>query len=88
VPFGWLENVVLSKGGRITLIKSTLFNVPTYFLSLFPILAGVAYCIKKLWQDFVGGIGEEFKYQLVNWFKVCYSIVQGGLRMRNLVLFN
>ena len=48
MPFGWLENVVLSKGGRITLIKSTLFNVPTYFLSLFPILAGVAYCIKKL----------------------------------------
>ena len=36
----------------------------------------------------MGGIGEEFKYQLVNWSKVCYSIVQGGLRVRNLVLFN
>ena len=26
----------LSKGGKITLIKSTLFNLPTYFMSLFP----------------------------------------------------
>jgi hypothetical protein len=28
----------LSKGGRLTLIKSTLSNIPTYYLSLFQIL--------------------------------------------------
>ena len=38
---GW-KCLYLSRGGRVTLIKSTLSNLPTYFLSLFPILAGVA----------------------------------------------
>jgi hypothetical protein len=32
----------LSKGGSVTLIKSTLSNLPTYFLSFFPIPVGVA----------------------------------------------
>lgn len=31
-----------------TLIKSTLSNLPTYFMSLFPLLAGVANRIEKL----------------------------------------
>ena len=44
---GW-KSLYLSKGGRVTLIKSTLSNLPTYFLSLFPIPASVAKRIKKL----------------------------------------
>ena len=32
------KRLYLSKGGRVTLIKSTLSNLPTYFLSLFPIM--------------------------------------------------
>ena len=36
------KRLYLSKGGRVTLIKSTLSNLPTYFLSLFPIPAAVA----------------------------------------------
>ena len=35
---GW-KRLYLSKGGRVTLIKSTFSNLPTYFLSLFPIPA-------------------------------------------------
>jgi len=38
----------LSKGGMITLIKSTLSNLPIYLMSLFPLLAGVANHIEKL----------------------------------------
>ena len=38
---GW-KCLYSSKGGRVTLIKSTLSNLPTYFLSLFPIPASVA----------------------------------------------
>ncbi len=33
---GW-QRIYLSKRGRVTLIKSTLLSLPTYFLSLFPI---------------------------------------------------
>jgi len=64
-----------SKGNRVTLIKSTFSNLPTYFMSLFPLLAGVANRIEKLQCDFLwGGLGEEFKYYLVSWSKV-FSIV-------------
>ena len=64
---GW-KRLYLSKGGRLTLIKSTLSSLPTYFLSLFPIPLSVAKCIEKISRDFLwGGIGEEFKYHLVNW---------------------
>jgi hypothetical protein len=52
----------LSKGGEVTLIKITLSNLPTYFLSLSPLLASVANLIEKLSRDFSwGGLGEEFK---------------------------
>ena len=38
---GW-QTLYLSKGGRLTLLKSTLSSLPTYFLSLFTIPASVA----------------------------------------------
>jgi hypothetical protein len=69
----------LSKGGRVTLIKSTLSNLPTYFMSLFSLLASVANRIENLQCDFLwGGLGEYFKYHLINWFKVCSSLSKGG----------
>jgi hypothetical protein len=49
----------------------------------------VASRIEKLQRDFLwGGMGEEFKYHLVSWAKVCTPISKGGLGIRNLVLFN
>jgi hypothetical protein len=47
------KRVSLSKGGRLTLIKSTISNLPTYYLSVFPIPVGVANLIDKLWRDFL-----------------------------------
>jgi hypothetical protein len=38
----------LSKGGRVTFIKSTRSNLPMYFMSLFPFPVGVANCVEKL----------------------------------------
>ena len=79
----------LSKGGRITLIKSTLSSLPTYFLSLFPIPVAVASRIDKIQRDFLwGGLGEGKKFHLVNWSQVCQPIHSGGLGIRNLRIFN
>jgi hypothetical protein len=47
----------LSKGGRVTLT-----NLPTYYMSLFPLPVGVAKRMEKIHRDFLwGGLGEEFK---------------------------
>jgi exonuclease III len=85
---GW-QRMYLSKGGRITLIKSTLSSLPTYFMSLFPIPASVALRIDKIQRDFLwGGMGEGKKFHLVNWSQVCQPLKMGGLGVRNLRLFN
>ena len=48
------------------MIKSTLSNLPTYFLSLFPILVSVANKLEKLQQGFLWGrLNEETKFHLV-----------------------
>jgi hypothetical protein len=83
------KRLYLFKGGRVTLIKSTHSNLPTYFLSLFPIPASMAKRIEKLQCDFLwGGLNEEFKYHLVNWDKVYSPISEGGLGIRKLIVFN
>jgi hypothetical protein len=33
-------------------------------------------------------VGDEFKYHLVKWSKVCTPVSEGGLGIRNLVVFN
>ena len=66
---GW-QRMYLSKGGRVTLIKSTLLSLPTYFLSLFPMPVSVALRIDKISERFFvewNGGGEGKKFHLVNW---------------------
>jgi hypothetical protein len=76
---GW-KRLYLSNCGRLTLINSTLSNLPTHFLYLFPILVGVTNRLEKLQRDFIWeGIGDEFKFHLVNWSTICSSKVSGGL---------
>ena len=43
----------LSKGGKVTLIKSSLSSLPTYFLSLLRIPGNVANRMEKLQRDFL-----------------------------------
>uniref|UniRef100_A0A2N9EJJ5 Reverse transcriptase zinc-binding domain-containing protein n=1 Tax=Fagus sylvatica TaxID=28930 RepID=A0A2N9EJJ5_FAGSY len=85
---GW-KRLYLSKGGKVTLIKSTLSNLPTYFLSLFPIPSEIAKRLEKLQRDFLwSGLGSEFKYHLVSWSTICEPVCNGGLAIRNLRRFN
>ena len=51
---GW-KKLYLSKGRRLSLLKSTLSSLPTYYLSLFTILTHVANKIERLQRDFLWG---------------------------------
>jgi hypothetical protein len=85
---GWKLGL-LSKGGRLTLIKSTLSNLPTYLLSLFPITSSVANRLEKVQRNFLwGSTNEATKFHLVKWSSVCSPMKDGGLGIRNLRRFN
>ncbi len=85
---GW-KHLYLSKGRRVTLLKSTLSCLSTYYLSPFPMSSSVANCLEKLQRYFLwGGLEEEKHFHLVRWEKVCMLFQNGGLAIKNLHLFN
>ena len=47
----------ISKGGRLTLIRSTLFSMPIYFVSLFYLPKKVRLRLEKIQSDFLWGEG-------------------------------
>ena len=64
----------------MTLLKSTLSSLSTYFLSLFTIPKHVAERIEKLQCNFLWGVlGDGFKHHLVGWNIVCRPLAHGGL---------
>ena len=79
------KKMYLSKGGRLTLLKSTLSSLPTYYLSLFTIPTHVANKIERVQRDFLWG---DSKTHLVGWDKVCAPLENGGLGVRKLTTFN
>ena len=81
---GW-KRLYISKGGKVTLIKSSLSSLPTYFLSFFPIPTGVAHRLERIQRQFLwNGMGEEIKFHLVSWSKICEPIQNGGLGVKDL----
>ena len=83
----WMRQY-LSKGGRLTLIESTLSSLPIYFMSLLVILQNVCARCEKIQKDFLWGSGAlEKKPHLVNWSLV-YANKEGDLRIRSLVALN
>ena len=85
---GW-KRLYLSKGGTLTLLKSTLSSLPTDCLSLFTIPKAMATRLERIQRNFLWGSSVEcFKYPLVAWEKVCLRREFGGLGIRNLAYFN
>ncbi|RVW34350.1 Transposon TX1 uncharacterized 149 kDa protein [Vitis vinifera] len=79
----------ISKGGRITLIKSTLASIPIYQMSFFRMPKIVVRRLEKLQRDFLWGGGNmERKVHLVKWEIVCGDKGRGGLGLRKLGLLN
>uniref|UniRef100_A0A2N9IMC9 Reverse transcriptase domain-containing protein n=1 Tax=Fagus sylvatica TaxID=28930 RepID=A0A2N9IMC9_FAGSY len=85
---GW-KKLYLSKGGRLTLLKSMLSSLATYYLSLFTIPKHVVERIEKLQCNFLwGGLGDGFKHHLVGRNTVCRPLACGGLGVRKVALIN
>uniref|UniRef100_A0A7N2M9L1 DDRGK domain-containing protein 1 n=1 Tax=Quercus lobata TaxID=97700 RepID=A0A7N2M9L1_QUELO len=83
------EREAQRQGGRLTLLKSTLSSLPTYYLSLFTIPKAVATRFERIQRNFLwGSLVECFKYPSVAWEKVCLLRELGSLRIRKLAPFN
>lgn len=82
----------LSFGGRLTLIKSVLGNLSTYFFSIFVVPMGVINTLEKIRQKFLWGEMESNKkINWVAWEKVithkdASGLGLGALRALNLSL--
>uniref|UniRef100_A0A2N9HSR5 Reverse transcriptase domain-containing protein n=1 Tax=Fagus sylvatica TaxID=28930 RepID=A0A2N9HSR5_FAGSY len=63
---GWKRSY-LSKGGRLTLIKSTLSSLPTYFLSLFAVPASVLTGLRNFNEIFFGVIVCKYGCERDGW---------------------
>ena len=79
----------ISKGGRVTLIRSTLSNLPIYFMSIFQLPRVVRMRLKQIQRDFLWGGGAlKQKPHLVRWPIVCVDKRKGGLGVKSLRTFN
>ncbi|KAK2647324.1 hypothetical protein Ddye_014813, partial [Dipteronia dyeriana] len=71
---------LLSKWGRLVLIKAVLSSFPTYNMSVFDITVGVAKRIENLQRDFFWNDGVlKKKVHGVDWVSLCKSKRFGGL---------
>lgn len=80
----WKSNN-LSFGGRITLIKATLSNLPTYYLSLFKIPKGVAAEIDRIQNHFLWRSQQDYKPHLIKWQVVSKDKEFGGLGLGGII---
>ncbi|XP_050221486.2 uncharacterized protein LOC126671737 [Mercurialis annua] len=80
---------LLSPAGRLVLIKSVLFSIPVYFMSLFRMPGSVqnqleSYMIRFLWK---GDISSRVLSK-VSWKVICNDFQSGGLGFHNLKIRN
>ena len=53
------KSKLLSRGGRMTLLKSTLCSLPIYFMSLFTIPASIDSRLEKIMRDFLWNCNDN-----------------------------
>lgn len=71
---------LLSKGGELTLLKSTLASIPNYFLSLFTISVSMTTRIESNFHNFLwNDSNNHHLYHLVDWKNICRPLCSGSL---------
>lgn len=79
----------LSVGGRLTLLKSVLGAIPTYYMSLFKAPEGTISHLEKMRNKFfLGADIDDRKITWVCWKKVLAHKNQGGLGVNSLYALN
>ncbi|GJW02620.1 RNA-directed DNA polymerase, eukaryota, reverse transcriptase zinc-binding domain protein [Tanacetum coccineum] len=79
----------LSVGGRLTLIKSVLGAIPTYYMSMFKVPEGILSHLEKLRNNFfLGADPDKRKITWVSWKKVLAHKNQGGLGVNSFYALN
>ena len=74
----------ISKGGRATLIRSTLSSLPIYYLSLFRMPQKVCAILERIQRQFLwGGSDHEKKISLVKWSIVCTDKRKRGIEIKS-----
>lgn len=80
---------LLSIGGRLTLLKASISNLPIYFMSLYPMPQGVIDKITKIQRNFLWSRGmDKRSLALVKWELVQLPKKMGGLNVSNLLFRN
>ena len=79
----------ISKGGRVTLIRSSLSSLPIYHLSLFRAPLKVCARLERIQRQFLwGGSDLVKKVSLVSWATVCTEKRKGGMGIKSLSKMN
>nr|GEU31990.1 hypothetical protein [Tanacetum cinerariifolium] len=87
LPFTYLGVKVV--GGRLTLIKSFLGAIPTYYMSLFKVPEGILSHLERLRNNFfLGADIDDRKITWVCWRKVMTHKNHGGLSVNSLYALN
>ena len=85
---GWKAKL-LSKGGRLTLLKSTLWSFPIYFMSIFIIPASTAHQAVRIMKDFLWNSNKSGNgVHWVNWDEIGLPKQEQGLGIRPLRVMN
>lgn len=86
---GW-KGKLLSRAGRLKLVRSVLSAIPIYYMTCFRLPQWVIARIDRVRRGFLWGKGDVAmgRFSLTNWAAVCQPRNYGGLGVSNLNLTN